>query len=74
MVESCWAQDALIRPTAAAVVSQLAAMEHTPVADLSEDLVQHLESLMSDGVAVQTTLDILDSVRAQIKKHVDIMH
>jgi hypothetical protein len=74
MVESCWAQDALIRPTAAAVVSQLAAMKHTPVVVLSEDVVQHLESLICDGVVVQTALDILDSVRAQIKQHINPMH
>jgi hypothetical protein len=65
MVESCWTQNALMRPTAAAVVSQLVAMDPKPVA-LSEDLIQHLEALMRDGVAVQTALDILDRVRAQI--------
>jgi hypothetical protein len=71
MVESCWAQDAFIRPTAAAVVSQLAAM----AADvLSEDLIEHLETRICNGVAVQTALDILDRVRAHIKKHINLMH
>jgi hypothetical protein len=163
MVESCWAQDASIRPTAAAVVSQLAARarsynarkkceypvilstciphlqadgfwrevraavltimaiermsrllenqawisqskafnyEHSPDAShavepsmldveglsgrdislpahdcvLSKQLIQHLETLICDGVAVQTALDILDRVRAQIKKHIIPVH
>jgi hypothetical protein len=78
MIELCWAHDASVRPTAADVVSQLAAMKAPPVGvlseDLSKDLIHHLEALIRDDIAVQTVLDILDRVRAQIKQHINLMH
>jgi hypothetical protein len=41
---------------------------------LSNDLIQHLENLIGEGIAAQTALDILDLVRPQSRGHCDIMH